>query len=103
MNSTQNAATALQKTAPSVFRIIPAGAFSANDGRENGSWFLSEHNARLMVVMAMQRKDDYVIDYEHQTLHKRSNDQLAPAAGWFKQLEWRTDGLYVGCSMDGQG
>ena len=39
-----------------------------------------------------RNKVDMVIDYEHQTLNKATNGQPAPAAGWFKGLEWR-DGL----------
>jgi len=35
---------------------------------------------------------DYLIDYEHQSLEPGA---VAPAAGWFKGLEWRADGLYV--------
>lgn len=95
MENLQNSVTPLQKSARSVFRIIPAGAFSADDGRPDGNWFLSEQIGRAIISLAAQRKDDYLIDYEHQTLTARTNNQPAPAAGWFKQLEWRTDGLYV--------
>lgn len=95
MTTSQGTVVQLNKTAPRSFRIIPAGAFSASDGRANGNWFLSEQTGRMMVALAAQRKDDFVIDYEHQTLYARANNSPAPAAGWFKQLEWRTDGLYV--------
>lgn len=95
MITPQNSVITLHRTAPNAFRIIPAGAFSANDGRPNGNWFLSEQIGRVIVARAAQRKDDYVIDYEHQTLYAQANNQPARAAGWFKQLEWRSDGLYV--------
>ena len=37
-----------------------------------------------------------VIDYEHQTLLKEKNGQPAPAAGWFKGLEYRPgQGLFM--------
>ena len=37
-----------------------------------------------------------MIDYEHQTLNKATNGQPAPAAGWFKGLEWREgQGLFM--------
>lgn len=54
-------------------------------------------DAALSVVrLAAARVSDFVIDYEHQTLNTASNGQPAPAAGWFKRLEWREgDGLYV--------
>lgn len=90
-NSLPSPSLQLQKKAPTAFRIIPAGAFSANDHRNNGKWFLSEANARIIIALANQRRDDYLIDYEHQSL----NGQVAPAAGWFKKLEWRSDGVYV--------
>lgn len=38
----------------------------------------------------------FVIDYEHQTLNTGKNGQPAPAAGWFKGLEWREgQGLFM--------
>jgi len=75
------------------FRILPADAFRAQDGRpkEVAAWVLSEARGRELVIAAEQRSMDYVIDYEHQTL----SGARAPAAGWFKALEWRPDGLYA--------
>ncbi len=44
----------------------------------------------------MTRADDFVIDYEHQTIQASKNGQPAPAAGWFKRLEWREgQGLFA--------
>ncbi|KAB2928807.1 MAG: hypothetical protein F9K30_00225 [Dechloromonas sp.] len=86
-------------TAPlAAFRIMPAGRFSASDGRPHGlqGWQLNRPEALSIVKLAAARFGDYVIDYEHQTLNTASNGQPNPAAGWFKRLEWREgDGLYV--------
>lgn len=75
------------------FRILPAGAFRPDDGRPlPGAWKLSEQRGRALIAAASQRSMDYLIDYEHQSL---TPGAVAPAAGWFKSLEWRADGLYV--------
>lgn len=82
----------------SEFRIMPAGRFSATDGRPHGipGWLLNRTEAQSIVKLSAARSGDYVIDYEHQTLNAASNGQPNPAAGWFKRLEWREgDGLYV--------
>lgn len=77
-----------------AFRILPAGAFSSNDGRpgDGRSWMLSADRGQAIAALAAQRSNDFVIDYEHQTLKP---GQKNPAAGWFKALEMRPDGLYV--------
>lgn len=95
MREQQNTVVTLEKKAPTAFRIIPAGAFSANDGRPNGNWFLSENIARSIIAKAAQGQQDYLIDYEHQSIDNHVNKKIVAAAGWFKQLEWRPDGLYV--------
>ncbi len=53
--------------------------------------------AARVIAAAKARKDDAVIDYEHQTLLAETNGKPAPAAGWWQpdQLEWRADGLYA--------
>jgi len=87
------AALSLNGTPKRAFRILPAGHFTPSDGRPlEAPWYLTETRARQLVSLATQRAQDYIIDYEHQSL---TPGQLAPAAGWFKQLEWRQDGLYV--------
>ncbi|MCM8622333.1 MAG: phage protease [Candidatus Accumulibacter sp.] len=80
------------------FRLIPAGLFSATDGRPNGlpGWRMSRASALEIIHLAAARVSDFVIDYEHQSLNSPSNGKPNPAAGWFKRLEWREgDGLYV--------
>lgn len=80
------------------FRLLPAGEFRACDGRPEDveSWRLDADAAEALVSAAASRSEDYLIDYEHQSLRSMANGQPVPAAGWFKRLEWREgDGLYV--------
>ncbi len=52
--------------------------------------------AQRLIDAANAKLTPYVIDYEHQTLRAIKNGQPAPAAGWFKKLEWRgNDGLFA--------
>ncbi|MDK2598657.1 phage protease [Pseudoalteromonas obscura] len=68
--------------------IIPDGLFSGHDGRpkdvESGHWLMDAAAFQFLQLHAEQRPNDYLFDYEHQTLHKEKNGQPAPAAGWFK-------------------
>lgn len=75
-------------------QLLPAGQFSARDGRPTDApgWNLNAALAAILVATADARGTPYVIDYEHQTLLAKENGQPAPAAGWFKKLEWR-DGV----------
>lgn len=83
--------------APDSFRLLPAGAFRASDGRPEGleAWVLDHEDMARLVADALARDTDYPIDYEHQILEARNNGQPAPAAGWFRRLEARDDGLYA--------
>lgn len=71
-------------------QLLPAGEFKATDGRPMpfGTWKLTEKNAPSVVAMVHARKNDFVIDYEHQTQLADTNGQPAPAAGWFKKVEF---------------
>jgi phage I-like protein len=77
--------------APVEIQLFPAGEFRARDGRpaELSAWRLDESNATTLVAAADERKTDYAIDYEHQSLNTLKNGQPAPAAGWFKSLAWK--------------
>lgn len=81
--------------AGSEIQLTPAGVFKARDGRPAGlpGWKMDAAIARRVIERAAARRTPFVIDYEHQTLAADKNGQPAPAAGWFKSLEWR----------DGQG
>ncbi|MFK5892850.1 MAG: phage protease [Pseudomonadota bacterium] len=71
-------------------QLLPAGNFRAKDGRPYvvDSWKLDYLTALKIIDKVRSFKDDLVIDYEHQTLETSKNGQPAPAAGWFKNLEW---------------
>lgn len=94
-------AAAGASAAPTEIRLLPAGRFRAADGsgRPAGvpdGWLLDDAGAARLVAAATERASAYVIDYEHQTLNAAANGQPAPAAGWYKRLEWRPgDGLYA--------
>lgn len=72
-------------------QLTPAGVFKARDGRPKGlaGYRIDDAAARGVIARAGERKTPFVIDYEHQTLLSEQNGQPAPAAGWFKNLEWR--------------
>lgn len=78
-------------TASSELQLLPAGTFSARDGRPNDApaWHIDAALAQTLIADAAARVTPYVIDYEHQTMLARQNGQPAPAAGWFSKLEWR--------------
>ncbi|KIP18108.1 mu-like prophage I family protein [Burkholderia sp. MSHR3999] len=81
-----------------AIQLLPAGHFAARDGRPASiaackQWVCGPQQASTLVALAAQQANPMVIDYEHQTLNSQQNGQPAPAAGWFKNLEWR----------DGQG
>ena len=81
-----------------AIQIMPAGEFRPTDGRPLacGSWKLTPQIAARLVAEANARANKYVIDYEHQTQLADTNGHPAPAAGWFKPLEYRAgDGLYA--------
>lgn len=81
-----------------AMRLLPAGSFRARDGRpfDAPHWYTDANIAAQIIRRAQEEKDDLVIDYEHQTLHCEINGQPAPAAGWFKEMEWRDgQGLYL--------
>jgi len=79
-------------------QLTPAGVFRARDGRPQGldGWKMDAATAGRVIARAAARKTPFVADYEHQTLASEKNGQPAPAAGWFKSLEWREGaGLYA--------
>jgi phage I-like protein len=82
---------------PAAVHLLPPGPFRATDGRprEVAAWLLDEKIAAQVVARATARKNDILVDYEHQSLHAEWNGQPAPAAGWFRDLEWRDTGLYA--------
>ncbi len=81
-------------TVPSEFQVFPRGRISV----AGGDPFYVDDTAISTVISAFQSRGlDMVIDYEHQTEGGdfASPDGKAPAAGWIKSLEARSDGLYA--------
>ncbi|WP_167309952.1 phage protease [Ralstonia mannitolilytica] len=82
----------LNATEPAApIQLLPAGAFRARDGRptECPAWICTAADAQRVIELANADQRLIVIDYEHQTLNAPDNGQPAPAAGWFKTMEWR--------------
>jgi phage I-like protein len=85
-------------SASNEIQLLPAGQFRATDGRPKdvAHWFIDAAAAASIIETFSSLNNRIVIDYEHQTLRTADNGQPAPAAGWFKKLEWREgDGLYA--------
>lgn len=83
---------------PGVIQLFPAGEFRARDGRptECAAWLMTREIAERLIAAADSRETPYVLDYEHQTLRSAKNGLPAPAAAFFKKLEWREgEGLFA--------
>ncbi|TBU75204.1 phage protease [Phytopseudomonas daroniae] len=81
-----------------TLQVTPAGHFKPSDGREIKvpSWYIDQAVATKVIERFDARRTPPVLDYEHQTLHKEENGQPAPAAGFFRELEWREgQGLFA--------
>jgi phage I-like protein len=87
-------ACALQANDIARVQLLPAGEFAAADGRPGPGrkWRLSDEQGRALADAINRRGNEFVIDYEHQTVLSADNGQPAPAAGWAARVEWR-DGL----------
>ncbi|WDE07286.1 phage protease [Thalassomonas viridans] len=73
-------------------QLLPDGHFSANDGRPfdvpGGKWLMDAEAFASLQAHAAKRVNDFHFDYEHQTLYSEKNGKDAPAAGWFKAIEY---------------
>ncbi len=83
--------------ADNAFQVLPSGLFRASDGRPEGIAGWQVLNPQKLLATLAQRKNDYLIDYEHQILAAATNGKPAPAAGWLRptSFEWRADGLFA--------
>jgi phage I-like protein len=85
----------------SEIQLTPSGpAFRADDGSgrpaDVAAWRIDRGIAEQIKARHAARKNPIVIDYEHQSLSAEKNGQPAPAAGWFRDLEWREgQGLFA--------
>lgn len=81
------------------FRILPAGVFRTNDGSgrpANLSGWIMNGTIAGKIIAGLVKRDDVLIDYEHQSMRASDSGKPTPAAGWFKRVEWREgDGLYA--------
>lgn len=71
-------------------QLFPDGTFSAEDGRpyDSKNWQMSQAVADRLIKLASEKSNDYVIDYEHQTINAEWNGSPAPASGWFSAVEY---------------
>lgn len=72
-------------------QLLPDGDFRGVDGRpwDSASWRMNSEVAARLISKMEERKNPLVIDYDHHTLSAIQTGQRAPAAGWFKKLEYR--------------
>ncbi|WP_416242754.1 phage protease [Azospira sp. APE16] len=90
--------------APTEAHLLPPGPFRAMDGRPGNmdgvqcqDWQLNAAIAARVIALASSRKNDILIDFEHQSLRSADNGKRVEAAGWIpRTLEWREGkGLYA--------
>ncbi|HOX22118.1 MAG TPA: phage protease, partial [Elusimicrobiales bacterium] len=63
---------------PDEVQLIPAGQHTT----DKGTFLLDDQAVEMVMRSAAAQKNDYVVDYEHQTL----GESEAPAGGWITQL-----------------
>lgn len=71
-------------------QLLPAQDFRSIDGRplDAPMWRINKDIAASLISKAASCQKSLPIDYGHQTQMASSNGKPAPAAGWFKQLQW---------------
>lgn len=85
-----------QPTGLYKIQIFPNGKFKSQDGRpeDGGFWEMNQDTAEEIIKDFNENCGDMVLDYEHQSILSIENGQPAPAAGWFKSLEFNSDGMF---------
>lgn len=78
-------------TVPEWVHLVPAGTFQGRDGRGP---YVADLKAVVQRTWKHHKGTDIVVDYEHQTHHAAKNGAPALAAGWVKDLEVRSDGVW---------
>lgn len=78
--------------APEWVQVIPAGAFTAVDGR---AWTLKDATAVIAASLAGAAGGILAIDYDHAADLAAPKGLPAPAAGWMTALEARADGIWA--------
>lgn len=78
----------------SSFRLVNSAPEMV--ARPNAPRLMTREIAERLIAAADARDTPYVLDYEHQTLRAAKNGLPAPAAAFFKKLEWRDgEGLFA--------
>ncbi|MDD5274381.1 MAG: phage protease, partial [Methylovulum sp.] len=90
----------LPKNIADEVQIFPAGEFSVPIGSMlgTGPWRLNAAAATQLIATVAARKNDILVDYEHQSLTASQSGHKAPAAAWLKtgSLVWREgEGLFA--------
>ncbi len=88
----------ISSTVTGEAHLLPVGPFRAADGRpyDCEAWQLDAAIAENVIQRLRDRKNDTLIDYEHQSLRSEWNGQPVIAAGWFHDMQWRdSKGLYA--------
>lgn len=93
-------AQAVDGAANGVAQLLPAGEFSARDGRPGPgkTWKLDDAQGQALAerLAAVAAKTPIAIDYEHQSILAATNGQPAPTAGYMIDFEWRAGvGLFA--------
>jgi phage I-like protein len=91
---------AIALKASPVVQIMPAGEFSARDGRPGPGlkWRIDDEDGVKLAaeLTSSSSKTAFVFDYEHQTFKSEQNGKPAPAAAWATKFEWRNgEGLFA--------
>lgn len=86
-----------QDAAGTWVQLIPVGTFSGRDGR--GPWHTDDAEHLQAIVEASRQlagTQDIVVDFDHQSIFSATPGVggKAPAAGWIKELEARSDGVW---------
>ncbi|MGB7650878.1 MAG: phage protease [Gallionella sp.] len=72
--------------------LLPAGSFRSDDIRpvDCAAWLLDAEIAARVIAVAATKRNELLIDYEHQSLRAADNGQKVVAAGWIPNtLEFR--------------
>src|SRR5215472_11562251 len=79
--------------APDWVKLIPAGEFSAVDGR--GPFENSDPDSIVAASIAKMPQVGLVLDYDHSTDLAAPEGRPAPAAGWLKQFKVEQGAIFA--------
>lgn len=85
-------------------QLMPMGVSKPRNGNP-ASFFLEDRKHADKVALASSAhwgSADMMLDYDHQALRAPAVAGQAPAAGWFKKIEARDDGIWGQVELTGQ-